>query len=101
MADYNPRIRFFDAEKNRSVFVNDATDKTLSDRLDAMATLAKTAGFSSIELRDAATGAVLRTVSSADMHDAAVSPADVSQIGGTNQWPPADSSMISRANWQH
>lgn len=33
--------------------------------------------------------------------DATVSPADVSQIGGTNQWPPADSSMISRANWQH
>lgn len=32
---------------------------------------------------------------------ATVSRTDVSQIGGTNQWPPADSSMISRANWQH
>lgn len=32
---------------------------------------------------------------------ARVSAQDVSQIGGTNQWPPADSSMISRANWQH
>lgn len=32
---------------------------------------------------------------------ASVSASDVSQIGGTNQWPPADSSMISRANWQH
>lgn len=33
--------------------------------------------------------------------DATVSRADVSKIGGTNQWPPADTSMISRADWVH
>lgn len=32
---------------------------------------------------------------------ATVSASDVSQIGGNNQWPPADTSMISGADWVH